>query len=102
MRSPRNQSSSVPESNRLPVPLRDLLHRLPSDPNLAQEVSGDPREELGTPRSDRELKISTLRRLSPPPQETFGPAERGFPLGRIVHGFVIVVLNHAALILRSE
>ncbi len=27
----------------------------------------------------------------------WGRAERGFPLGCVVHGFVIVILNHAAL-----
>ncbi len=75
---------------------------LPSDQDLAQEVGGDAGQELDLVRVHCELEIPALRGLGPPAHKSFRITERGVPLWRIVYAFVIVILDHALLILRSE
>src|SRR3984893_6480952 len=45
IRGPGDQGGPIPESNRLPVPLRNLLHMLLPDQYLAQEIGRDAGEE---------------------------------------------------------
>src|SRR5688572_4030096 len=100
---PRYERGAVPETDRFAKPLRRLLHvRLLADHHLTQEVVGDARDELNVPRGHRELEISCARRLRPPADEPFGPAERRAPLRRVGDRLVVGGLNHVGLVLRRE
>ena len=86
VRGPGNQRGSIPESDRLAVPLRDLLDMFLADQDLTEEVGRGPGKELDVPRAHRELEIPSLRGLGPPAHKTFGITEGGFPLRGVIHG----------------
>jgi hypothetical protein len=63
IRRPGDQCGSIPESDGFPVPLRDLLHMLPPNHDLAQEIGGDAGQELDVVYVHRELEVPALRCL---------------------------------------
>ena len=73
----------------------------PADEHASKKIVGHAGEHLNLRRGRHDLDVIN-REFRPPAHESFGITVGGIPLRRVVHGLVIVHLNHPLLVFRRE